>query len=189
MARGKPVSFKGLPDIGHWPMVHWPTIRAPGTPGLFPSFSSFSPSALVRPPANRLPRNLSPGRRTSAHVRQPLLHRLRHRTTARSADTVRRIDGQRCAVDQEANGCAIWIAVIGGEQHRLLCRLGFAPGAVREKAIVAVGPQMRIKRFDALLGSIPAPQLSSLARATSRGARAIRFQVSGLAGGRTRSRS
>src|SRR4029079_4676055 len=60
--------------------------------------------------------------------------------------------GKRGVIDKETYGSAIWIAVIGSEQHRLLGRLGFAPRSVRKKAIVAVDPQMRIKRLDALLG-------------------------------------
>ena len=31
-------------------------------------------------------------------------------------------------------------------------RLGFAPGAVRQEAVVAIGPQMGVERLDALLG-------------------------------------
>src|SRR5262249_55810436 len=59
----------------------------------------------------------------------------------------------RRAIDQEAHRRAVRVIAVEREQDRLLARLGLAPGTVREKAVVAKGPQVRVERLDSLLRS------------------------------------
>src|SRR4029079_14321449 len=75
---------------------------------------------------------------------------IKHQHQSLVAAGVRR---HRYAVEKEADCSAIRIVLGGGEQDRL--RRGFAGtgGAMRQEAVVAVGPQMRIERIDALLGA------------------------------------
>jgi hypothetical protein len=72
------------------------------------------------------------------------------------------VSRQRNAVDEETNVRAIRIGFVHRDQHRLRLRVAVAFGAVRQETVLAVRPQMRIERVDALLRSglhhdVPAP--------------------------------
>src|SRR5215831_3966683 len=58
------------------------------------------------------------------------------------------IGGHRRAVDQEAHRRAVRVIAVEREQDRLLARLSLAPSTVREEAVVAEGPQMRVECLD-----------------------------------------
>src|SRR5262245_59260891 len=137
MARRKPASFKGLLNIGHWLIVHWPTARNWSPSGGSPVSAPFCPAPLfVRLPIGRL----ETFRPSVGPARTCLSHRLFVLAIEQQNDPLISFDvgGEWCAIDKEAHGRAICVAVVVGEQHRLLRRVGFAPCAVREKAIVAV---------------------------------------------------
>src|SRR5215467_4565957 len=55
------------------------------------------------------------------------------------------------AVDQKAHRRAIGIVGMDGDQDRLVPGFRITPGAVRQEALVIVGPQMAVERLDPLL--------------------------------------
>src|SRR5581483_533609 len=56
-------------------------------------------------------------------------------------------------VDQEAHAGAVGILPLRRQIDRLGGGIAVAPGAVRQEAVVAPGPQQGVERLDALLGA------------------------------------
>jgi hypothetical protein len=44
------------------------------------------------------------------------------------------------------------VVVGGGDEHRLRPNVRISCGAMGQEGIVAIGPQVRVERFDALIG-------------------------------------
>ena len=55
-------------------------------------------------------------------------------------------------LDKEAHHRAVRIVIVDRQQNRLLRGFRLTPGTVRQKGIVAPGPQMRVERLDAFFG-------------------------------------
>ena len=53
------------------------------------------------------------------------------------------------AIDQEADPRAIGVVVAGGQEDRLVGRVGVAGRRMGEKALIAPGPQQAVQRLDA----------------------------------------
>src|SRR5262249_29027915 len=135
---------------GYLPITLWPR-RGGDRAGTGPRSGFALPAARFVPlPIGALQApalGLAPLRpRRPAHLRVPAVGH------PHDAGVVRGIGGNGCALDQEAHRRTIGIAVVYGQQNRLLACLAVAPGAVRQKAIIGVGPQVRVERVDPLLG-------------------------------------
>src|SRR5262249_1735382 len=59
---------------------------------------------------------------------------------------------QRNAINQKANSRPVRVVVADREQHRLFSCCCFAIRSVRQEAVVAEGPQMRVERVNPLFG-------------------------------------
>ncbi|OWK20526.1 hypothetical protein AJ88_29735 [Mesorhizobium amorphae CCBAU 01583] len=77
----------------------------------------------------------------------------------------------RRAIDEEADLGLVPILLPGGEQDRLLGRIGFAVGRMRQEGIVAERPQVLVERIAPLLGAVctTARQPRSTLRSSSPG--------------------
>ena len=58
---------------------------------------------------------------------------------------------QHGVIDKKPHRGAVGVALPGREQHRLLRRVGDAPGGVRQERVLPIGPQMRIERVGAFV--------------------------------------
>ena len=111
-------------------------------------------SVRARRSASTSRRNLVPWPPSSARVPPRPRPRRPHRTAAPGADKTPRPAGwHRRAIDQKPDGLApSRVKVVDREQYRLLASVCLALGTMRQKAVVAVGPQMRVERIDTIFG-------------------------------------